>query len=103
MASNLFVRVNEYRKVTAPDGTSKIQPTEHGIRLNPAHVVRAYWLGYSTDDHNVFTIYLSDGQRVITDWAGVSNLDGYGPAGLAAEPTAPEAVAAPAELPNPTV
>lgn len=72
-----LVRVNEYRRVTEQTGVTKIQPTGHGIRINPANVVRLYTAGISTDDHNVFTVYFTDGRTAITDWAGVQLIDGW--------------------------
>lgn len=73
----LLVRVNEYRKNTDSTGKVTIDPTSHGIRINPANVVKVYTAGLSSDDHNVFTVTFVDGRQAITDWAGVELINGW--------------------------
>ena len=76
-----FPRVNEYARSTVNGQVYLIQTT-HGHRINPNEVVRIYTagIGYEdetlNDDHNVFSIYLTNGQKVYTDWAGVEILQG---------------------------
>ena len=81
MASQ-FANVNEYRRTVTGAGTSIIQMTGEDIAVLPANITRIYTagLGYELDgvtDHNIFTVRLVDGSKFITDWAGVSTIDGY--------------------------
>lgn len=72
-----LVRVNEYRKNTDSTGKVTVDPTGHGIRIHPANVVRLYTAGISSDGHNVFTIFFTDGRTAITDWAGVELINNW--------------------------
>ena len=69
-----IVRVNEYRRDA---GAATISPTGHGLRINPANITYIYTAGRSTDDHNIFYVYFTNTQRIITDWSGVDDLTWY--------------------------
>lgn len=81
MSAIRFPRVDEYARTTV-NGQVYLIRTGHGHRINPNEVVRIYTagIGYEDEtlsvDHNVFSIYLTNGQRVYTDWAGVETLQG---------------------------
>jgi hypothetical protein len=76
------VRVNEYAKTLQEDGTLKLQYTDHGVRVNPDNVVDIYTagLGYELDGvttHECFTVRMSTGEKFITDWAGIQDIQSY--------------------------
>ena len=75
--SNL-VRVNEYRS-SLFGSLRRIVGTGHGMRVVPANVVRIYTAGGGFDEYgcsrNVFTVYMVDGSRFITDWDGVEAIN----------------------------
>ena len=82
--SDLIIRVEEYKSVTANDGRKKIVATDHGMRLNPSQVTHIYTAGtgYETDlttTHNVFTVYLSSNAKFITDWSGIQSITNWIP------------------------
>ena len=74
-----FVRVNRYQKVTQEDGTKIWQYLGWSVgssaRVFPDQVVKVYQngIGYEEDgetDHNIFRVFLADGQSFVTDWDG---------------------------------
>ena len=77
----MFVRVNEYQSITS-GGVRTIVQTGHGIRIVPLNVVRIYSIGLGYEevggnDHECFYVYLLDGTRVITDWAGIQEINNW--------------------------
>ena len=77
-----FVRVNEYAIVLQEDGSKFLQYTDHGVRVNPAHVVTLYTqgLGFELDGettHECFRVRLTTGDSFVTDWAGVQAIQNY--------------------------
>ena len=82
MALSNLATVSEYRRTVTEAGTSIIQMTGENIDVIPANITRIYTagIGYEEDgvtDHNIFTVRLLDGSKFITDWAGVSTINGY--------------------------
>ncbi len=82
MALSNLATVSEYRRTVTEAGASIIQMTGEDIAVIPANITRIYTagLGYELDgvtDHNIFTVRLLDGSKFITDWAGVSTINGY--------------------------
>jgi len=78
-----FVRVNEYARIKQEDGSTILQYTDHGIRVNPAQVVNIYTrgLGYELDGettHECFRVQLIGGASFVTDWNGIQDIQNYG-------------------------
>jgi hypothetical protein len=82
MSLSNLIRVNEYRRTVTEEGATIIQMTGHGVRVIPENITRIYTagMGYEQDgvtDHNIFTVFLVDGTKFITDWAGVDAINQY--------------------------
>ena len=80
---NEHVRVNEYAQTLQEDGTTLLQYTDHGIRVNPNNVSDIYTagLGYELDGettHECFKVRMVNGDTFITDWSGIQDIESYG-------------------------
>ena len=77
----MLVRVNEYR-IQQVEGAKVPVQTGHGVRVVPANVTMVYTAGLGleenlTTDHECFRVWLTDGRVVITDWAGISDINNW--------------------------
>lgn len=66
---------SEYR-LARFEGSRRLQTTGKTFNVNYENVARVYTAGIGYDgnnDHNVFTVYLTDGRSFITDWSAVNN------------------------------
>ena len=77
-----FVRVNEYARIKQENGSTILQYTDHGIRVNPANIVSIYTqgLGYELDGETTvecFRVHLVDGASFVTDWNGIQDIQNY--------------------------
>ena len=71
-----FKTVTEYRKVS----DVRIQTTGADIRVNADEITQINWAGIGFDggnDHNIFTVRLTNGRNFITDWAGIQSIDNF--------------------------
>ena len=73
--SNSFhlVRVNEYRKTIQEDGSTALQYTDHGVRVNPLQIthVKSASTGINGGSVDCFKAYLTTGDYFITDQDGI--------------------------------
>lgn len=69
-----YYDLNEYRR-TKVDGGSRIESTGKVVTVKGSEIAFIYQAGIGYDglnDHNVFTVHLVGGRKVITEWASIS-------------------------------
>jgi len=70
-------RVNEYRKTIQEDGSTALQYTDHGVRVNPSQIthVKSAGTGVNSGSVDCFKVYLTTGEYFITDQAGINIIE----------------------------